>query len=176
MKNFLLALSLSTILLNPQGCLGFPTFNPSTTATVAVGFRFRSEPEPEPEPEPTVTASIDASPRDANRGSIWANGPHASLAAAIIMDLCKDSVTAEDLSVVGVSFCSFSLVIVPAIFLLARSCNRSRNSAVRLKVPQFYDHPGLSSLILGFWHVMDPSPFRVNKTAWTKNLGGGGRF
>lgn len=94
MKNFLLALSLSTILLNPQGCLGFPTSNPSTTATVAVGFRFRSEPEP----EPTVTASIDASPRDANRGFTLVNGPHASLAAAIIMDLCKDSVTAEDLS------------------------------------------------------------------------------
>ena len=155
MKNFLLALSLSTILLNPQGCLGFPTSNPTTIATVAVGFRFRSE------PEPTVTASIDASPRDANRGFTLVNGPHASLAAAIIMDLCKDSVTAEDLSVVGVSFCSFSLVIVPAIFLLARSCNRSRNSAVRLKVPQFYDHPWTFQFNFGFLarHGSLPIPY-----------------
>ena len=73
------------------------------------------------------------------------------------------------------------LWLLPAILSKAKTpaiLNPSRNSVLRLRLPQFLRSSVRSPflILVFFWHIMDPSPFRDNYSAWILFLGEGGRF
>ena len=86
--NFLLAaLSLSTIIMVTP-CVGFITSN-SEPAAITTAFR----PPQDSIVEPTRAVSSDTAPQPPR--VLWSNGPKATLAAAMIKELCNEYIGEE---------------------------------------------------------------------------------